>query len=283
MNIICNLYSQWIAAIRQEMTNVGFDHSALSDQDCAIRWQAWKRRTVPTGARTVLKASGFNCPSHLQQGLADLEQAFTTGAKIWPWQSKLIDRPAFEDGLYNDYRVVHFHIGVGFETSGYINRTGKLLFAIVDSASVHEIGIYGHGDWYELDILDIIDENWPNLLDAVTIRGLNVSNCARTRDEVKALREAKVVSIIKLNSGRIIAPPGGGIATDGTSIEAVSSTDDWARLLRNGEKAIISSIREQVQKGAMEAKDYEVLLHTTEDKISGVFEDTHRWILWKRT
>lgn len=231
----------------------------------------------------VLKASGFNCPSYLlQRGLADLEHSFTFGAEIWPWQSKLIDRPTFEDGLYNDYRVVHFHLGVGFETNGYINRTDELLFAIVDSASVHEIGIYGHVDWYELDILDIIDENWPNLLDVVTIHGLDVSNCARTRDEVKVIREANVVSIIKLNSGRIIAPPGGGIATDGTSNEAVRFTDYWAKLLRNGEKAIVSSIREHVQNGGMESRDYEVILHVTDDEISGVFEDTYKWVLWER-
>ncbi len=283
MNIVCNLYSQWIAAIRKEMTNTGFDHSGLNDQDCAIRWQSWKRRTIPAGTRTVLKANGFNCPDNLQQGLADLEQAFTTGSDIWPWQSKLIDRPTFEDGLYNDYRVVHFHLGVGFHASGYINRTGVLLFAVVDSASVYEIGIYNHGDWFELDILDVIDANWPHLLDAVTVRGIDVENCPRTREEIKALREANIVTIIKLNSGRITAPPGGGIATDGTSIEAVRSADRWARLLRNGEKAIVASITEQIQQGNMESKDYEVLLHATDDEICGVVEDTHKWTLWKRT
>ena len=282
MNIVCNLYTQWIAAIHQEMTNAGFDHSGLSDQERAIRWQSWKRRTVPAGKRSVQKAGGFSCPSHLQQGLADLEQAIKSGADIWPWQSKLIDKLSFEDGLYNDYRIVHFHLGEGFHTSGYINRTGELLFAAVDPDAVYEIGIYNHGDWYELDLLDIVDQNWPHLLDPVTIQGFDVANCPTTRDEVKALRDAKVVTIIKLNSGRIVAPPGGGIATDGTSIEAVQSADYWAKLLRNGENAIVANIKEQVQKGTMVSKDYEVLLHATDDEIAGVVNDGFKWTLWKR-
>jgi hypothetical protein len=283
MEILCNLYSQWIDTIRQEMTNAGFDHSALSDQDCAIKWQAWKRRLVPAGIRTIAKANRFNCPPNLQQGLVNIEQAFITGADIWPWQSKLIDRPSFEDGLYNDYRIVHFHLGIGFDLSGYINRTGTLLFAVVNSATVYEVGIYNHGDWFELDILDIIDANWPDLLDDVTIHSENVANCPATRDEVQALREANIQTIIRLNSGRIVAPPGGGTTMDGTSIEAVRSACYLTKLIHYGEKAIIEDIREQVHQGMMARKDYEVLLKATDNEIAGVVKGIPKWILWKRT
>jgi hypothetical protein len=282
MKITCNLYDQWITAIRQEFTRAALDHSKLADQDCAIMWQAWKRRTVRPGARKILKAPGFRCPTHLQTGLTNLETAFSTGSTIWPWQSKLIDRPTCEDGLYNDYGVVHFHLGVGSETTGYINRTNELLFAVIDSSSVHEIGIYVHGDWWELDILEAIDANWPSLLDRVTLHGLDVAISPRTREEVKALRKAKVVPFFRLNSGRIIAPPGGGIASDGTSIEAVRSADSWAKVLRNGEKMIVANIEEQIQHGTMQDGDYTVFFHATDDEIAGVIGKTHKWILWKK-
>jgi len=261
----------------------GFDHSALGDQDCAITWQTWKRRIIPSGKRLVFKSTIFCCPSHLQHGLAELESTFTSGENIWPWQSKLIDRPSFEDGLYNDYRVVHFHLGTYFEPSGYINRTRELLFAVVDSTSVYEIGIYRHGDWYEFDILDIINENWPKLLDNVTMNGLDIAPCIRTREEVKAIREANIIPIIKLKNGRIVAPLGGGVATDGTSFESVRSADFWAKVLRTGEKAIIADIREQIRNRYMESRDYEVLLDATNNEIAGVLDGTHKWILWKKT
>lgn len=282
MTIKCNLYSEWIAAVRQELAKAGLSHTGLTDQDCAIIWQSWKRRTVPPATRTIKKATGFACPTHLQQGLSVLDTAFSSAAPIWPWQSKLIDKPTREDGLYNDYRVVHFHLGAGTEKNGYINRTNELLFALVDSSTVYEIGIYCHGDWYELDILDVIDSNWPTLLDRVTIHGVDIAHCPSTRDEVKALRDAKVVSIVKLKSGRIIAPPGGGIATDGTSIDAVRSADYFAMVLRNGEKAIEPYIRDQVQKGMMPDKDYTIHLQATDDEIAGVCDGAYKWILWKR-
>lgn len=285
MKITCNLYAQWIDGIRKEMTQAGFDHYALSDQDCAIKFYSWKRRIVPSRKRHVFKASDFNCPNHLKKGLTNLEKAFETGNDIWPWQSKFIDRPSYEDGMFNDYRVVHFHLGIGFKPNGYINRTpnGELLFAIVDSSSVYELGIYRHGDWYELDLLDIVDDNWPHLLDAVTIRVLDITHCPSTREEVKTLRKANVVSFIKLKSGRIVAPLGGGVATNGTSNDAVCSADYWAKVLRDGEKAIISDIKEQIQKGELESKDYEILLHATDDEVAGVLPEIHKWILWKKT
>lgn len=288
MKITCNLYAQWINGIRQEMTQANFTHSTLSDQDCAIRYISWKRRSVSSGKRRVLKASSFNCPSHLQKGLADLEKAFETGGDIWPWQSKRIDRPSDEDGMFNDYRIIHFHLGVGFDSKGYIVRDkkkskGELLFAIVDSISVYELGIYVHGDWYELTLLDIVEENWPRLLDAVAISALDVTPCLSTRSEVKALRNANVNSFIKLKSGRIVAPLGGGVATDETSTDAVCSANYWSIVLRDGEKAIISDIQEQIQKGEMESKDYEILLHATDDEIAGILPEVRKWILWKKT
>ncbi len=233
-------------------------------------WQSWRRRIVVPGKRQVLRALGFTCPIHVQNGLTALDAAFATGAAIWPWQSKFVDRPKCEDGLYNDYRVVHFHLGSGFETNGYINRTDELLFAVVSPSAVYEIGIFRHGDWYELDVLDIIDANWPETLDHVTIPALDVSNYPRTREEVKAKRNANVVSIIRLRSGRIIAPPGGGVATDGTSIEAVRSAISLAKDLQKWERTICANIKEQVLQGNMVDQDYTILLQTSDDEISGV-------------
>ena len=131
MEIECNLYAAWIAVIRGAMTNVGFDHSKLTDQDCAVRWCAWKRRIVPSAKRIIRRAKGFQRPPKLHKGLNKLEHAFISGTDIWPWQSKLIDSPAVEaeDGLYNDYRVAHFHLGTVIEPGGYAKRGNELLFA----------------------------------------------------------------------------------------------------------------------------------------------------------
>jgi hypothetical protein len=282
MEITCNLYSQWIAAIRQEMTDAGFDHSGLTDQACAVTWQAWRRRIVPAGARAIQRAAAFVCPPNLQQGLANFERAVASGTDVWPWQSRFIDRPAYEDGLFNEYRITHFHLGVGFLPNGYIIRTPALLFAIVDASSVYEIGIYQHGDWYELDILDIIDDNWPQLLERFTVHGIQDVQCPRTRDEVRTLRTNNMMSMIRLRSGRIIAPPGGGFATDGTSVEAVTHADYFAGLLRYGEQSIPSLINQQVDAGLMPDREYIIHLNASDEEISADDGIGYRWILWRK-
>ena len=282
MTVTCHLYSEWTAGIRQELTRAGFDHSKLSDQDCAIRWQSWKRRSVRTQVRTVERAAGFSCPAHVQNGLIDLESAIVRGADLAPWQSKLVDRPGYEDGLYNDYRITHFHLGAGTDASGYIKRTKELLFAVVDSTSVYEISVYDHGQWYELDILDIIDAHWPHLLDEVTIHGMGATNSPTTREEVKALRDAHVISHLLLKSGRLIAPLGGGTMINGTSFEAVLAANQWSRILKLGERHIADAIDEGINKGVLAARDYDVHLHSTDDEIAGVVAGVCKWTLWKR-
>lgn len=286
MKITCNLYSQWVALIRQELDNIGFKHSMLSDQNCILTWFKWKRRSVPKKRRNVQKASGFICPNHLQQGLLDLENAFMNGHEIWPWQSKMIDQPLAEDGLYADYGVIHFHLGVGFEAnnSGYIVRTYELLFAIVDSDSIYEIGIYNHGDWYEKDILEIIDSNWPDLLDRVTLHGIvKIGNILTDRQDIKALRDGHVMVVMQLNGGRIIAPLGGGMATDGTPLEAVKAADYFTKIIRNGEEQIKKQINDRITAGTMESKDYEVSLYMTDNEISGQIGNSYKWTFWNRS
>lgn len=281
MGITCDLYRQWIDAIRGELAKVGFDHSGLPDQDCAIAWQSWQRRKVRACPRKIYKTKSFVCPTHLQGGLVRLEQSFASGTDIWPWQSKQIDKPTSEDGLYNDYSIQHFHLGDSTESSGFATRTKELLFALITADAVFEVGIYNHGDWYELDILDIIDDNWPKLLDRVTITGIDAVNCPSTREEVKKIRAAHLVSLMKLKSGRYIAPLGGGVATNGTSIDAVRAAYFWAKAIRNGERLIVDDIVSQIKSGALPDVDHVVLLHATDDIICGVMEG-QKWTLWKK-
>jgi hypothetical protein len=282
MKITCDLYSDWIKAIRREFTNQGYAHEGLSDQDCAIQWQSWNRRLIPTRARTIERADTFSCPPEHKKGLDSLESAFANGNEIRPWQSKLVEKISYEDGLLNDFGVFHFHLGETVDNSGYIKRTGPLLFAIVRYSTVYEIGIYNHGDWYEFDILNIIDRNWPYLLDPVTLKGLDIAYSPQTKQQIKALRQANICSMIKLDSGRIVIPMGGGAATDGTSFDAVRSADYWAKFLRDADKLIIENVEQRILKGVLLAKDYHVHLHATDSEIAGVVEDKLRIVVWKK-
>jgi hypothetical protein len=87
--------------------------------------------------------------------------------------------------------------------------------------------------------------------------------------------------MIKLGRGRIIFSPGGGVATDGASIQAARAANFSVRDLRYFEKYIIDDIKERVAKGQMTVKDYVIDLHVTMDEISAVTDGQYKWILWK--
>ncbi|MBB3139856.1 hypothetical protein [Halomonas organivorans] len=279
MEVSCNLHDQWIQAVRDELGRQNFQHSSLDDLECAIRLFSWRRRTIKTGKREVKRASSLAVPSHLQAGLAQLDVAFESGLDLHPWHSKLRENTKFEDGMLNDFGVAHFHLGQELEASGYIERTKELLFCVVTQSEVYEIGIYDHGEWFELDILDIVDREWPELLDSVTVKAMTVTNPVRSREDIQALRMANVNTARQLSSGRIVMPPGGGMAMDGTSTDAVMAAQRLSRLLKNGEKQIVRDITDSIERGKIKRKDYTVVLTMSDHEIYAETEEGYRWTL----
>lgn len=281
MTITCNLYEQWISSIRVNFVDHGFDPSGLDDRDCAVRWWSWQRRTVRPARRQVFRADTFSCPSSLQVGLSGLEAEIRSGGAVWPWQSKGIDRHLDEDAMFNDFGVLHFHLGNGFEAGGYVNRTGELLFALVTPKTFYQIGIFDHSDWHELDVLNILERNWPALLDSFVVPA-PVALALRAPDEIRKMRKARINITFALDSGRHIHSPGGGQTADGTSVDAMIDAQHWSKFFRNAESVVTTEIQSMIREGTLENTDYSVSLECSEDRIAAYLPDRLRWILWKR-
>ena len=252
--------------IRAELKCAGYeDELPRDDQDCAIDYFKWALRFIPRMKRQINKAHDFECPEKHQAGLRLLEDAIVSGADLTPWLSRNIGKPKFHDGIFFDWKVSHFHLGETYKANGMVEGHDEVLFAVVTPDSVFEIGIYVHGSWHEVEVLDVIDRNWPHLLDSVTLRGLSQSRPATTSEEALSYREMNVLPFLKLPSGRLIAPPGGGVATDGTPIEATMAADMHARYIRTAEERISAELQAKIDAGEIEKKDYEVLLRCDEN------------------
>lgn len=267
--------------IRGEFSSRGFDHSKLDDQECVVRWQSWNLRIVTAKVRSIQAADTFSCPPEHQKGLDGLNAAFRDGKELLRWQSKLVEKIRFEDGLLNDFGVHHFHLGETIGASGYIERTGPLLFAVVRDDVVYEAGIYHHGEWYDFEILNTIDRNWPSLLEPVTLKGVVPATTFRDRDDLKRLREANINPVLQLDSGRVIVCPGWGSAMDGTSFEAVTSADHWAKFLRNADKGVMEQVNKWIADGTLPPKDYRVALDASDSEIAALVENW-RILLWRK-
>jgi hypothetical protein len=81
------------------------------------------------------------------------------------------------------------------------------LFAIVTLTDVYFIKIANHGNWSDKELLEIVDANWPELIDRYRIEGEPVRTFSS--EEIGELRKAHVNTMIKLSSGRSYILPGG--------------------------------------------------------------------------
>ena len=68
------------------------------------------------------------------------------------------------DGLLYDWGIHHLHLGETFSAPGYVKRTGPVLFAIFRNDNVYFIDIRDHVGWSDKGLLEIVNENWPELL-----------------------------------------------------------------------------------------------------------------------
>ena len=124
------------------------------------------------------------------------------------------------DGLLWDYGMHHFHLSKETDDSRFALRSDYLLFAIVAENTAYFVDVMPHRDpqglqWVRQDLLKIVHSNWPELIERNVLHG--VSGTCVTDEEKKVLR-GKNANLATNLGGVAIAPLGGGVASDGSSI-----------------------------------------------------------------
>lgn len=153
------------------------------------------------------------------------------GHDLRPFQSGQINHAGKPDKLLSDWRIQHFHLGRRKAGSEFCERTGQLLYATVLPNRVYAIQVMDHKSFSEIELLEIIEANWPDYLDRFTFKNLVDIEPVPTSSDIKTLRDGNVQSFVKLSSGRIIGPPGGGYSTAGTSTEGAEAARNLFRQL----------------------------------------------------
>ena len=282
-SIEAKLYDQWIDWIKNKLDELFGEENVAhysNPHDYAIDWFSWNRRVLSATPRKIEKSTAFQCPDSRLNGLKQLEQAIASGKLLSPWLSKTIRNVSYEDAMLNDWGIHHLHLGEKISADGFIERTGELLFAIFTDITCYEIGVFKHGDWSEIDLLEIVNQNWPELLESRKLKGIiDISHNPTTKEEITALRKAHVCYMLKLSDGSIIMPPGGGVMTDGTASDAVLAADWWGRLFRNAESKIIEIIQENIRKGQLPDDGYNFKLFIDDTRIYAL--DTRHDIKFK--
>lgn len=227
------------------------------DNDPIISWYIYRGRTIPISRRKVVKAKGFSCPPLFTEKLKSLETKIENGANLDSYLSRSIMNCSKDDLMLYDWGIYHLHISDNLDTKksdGFMERSDLLLYALFNNDKVYFIKTINHkGEnnmWTKKECLEIINDNWPHLLEPYVMKGVAEEQQYISDDERSALRKNHVNTFVTLNNGVVIMPPNMGFMCDGTPIKAVYDADNLKKQLNEVQSNImndISNFRKQIK------------------------------------
>lgn len=232
--------------IRGKLMSAGY--SAIpgeTDEDSIRRFLNVLHRRVSVAKRRTFMAKDFACPPEHQAGLDALAKTSEAGGDLRPYQSTRLDDANFNDGMLNDFGLQHFHLGVGPypKNPSYVDRTGPVLYALVTEDGLYWVGVLPHQEWSRQELLDVIYENWPDLLTLSELQFPAGPSPEKNRlafepsdEEVKKLRKHQINTPTKRKDGTIHFAPGGGTVAIKAGIQSlrVNRAVDWFVLTMQG-------------------------------------------------
>jgi len=160
-----------------------------------------------------------NLTEEHEDAISVIRETFENGSDVNPHLSRQIFNPTFNDLLFNDWGVYHFHLSTTRDDPNdyFMSRTGPLLFAMVKNNEAYFLTIGNHGDWGKPEFLEIVENNWPDLLDNRKIEGARPVQDL-DEDEIQELREAGINPIADIQ-GQAIFSEKGGITLEGGRVQ----------------------------------------------------------------
>lgn len=218
MNVQMDFLSDWQNIMIEEIKEVGLSYSPATFTDSLIiKYFTYQRKKGGSPRpRRVHMSNRFSYPPELENGLKRLIDTLKKGEDISPYFSKQVDKISSIDGMFNDWGVLHLHLGDGIDPANgrYVTRTGPLLFLYLHEEDAYLINVYEHGDWTDRSVLQTAFDNWPELIEPYVLKGAIGLSPPYTEEDHARLRAAglNVAMELKDNEGNtfVIAPPGFG-------------------------------------------------------------------------
>jgi hypothetical protein len=256
LEVNADFLADWCEMQKAELARLGY---TLKPTDTAettsLAFYSVQRRTISQKRRTVVQSRELSCPHEFRVGLNIVLKGAARGLDLTPHQSKGLLRAESTDALLNDWRIHHLHLGTSPDPRdpAFVHRTGPVLFAYVTDDTLYAIDVMEHGDWARQRMLEIVHRNWPSLIERYRLKGVVGLEMVPTDKDVKLLRSGHVQSMTQID-GVVYAPPGGGYATDGTSIEVVLQHQRAHRILSNIQDRVIKNVDALVERAREDLK-----------------------------
>jgi len=270
-----NLIEDWDNHLNDRMLRMGYKPKAGGYN--SLDYHKAMKKLIPVHPRKVYYSKEFLCPDECEGALRKLVADIESGKNLLPYMSKRVANPTFNDGMLNDWGIHHFHLNKDIEKeTGFVKRSDWLLLAFVNEEAVYFLNVFPHKKsylWSHIKLIEIIDNNWPELIDKNRLEGV-VGLTEKLDDKTYSkLRKANVSTFVELGENKVFGLIGGGYASDGSSTEAVRTSDYWYNYIRKIELYIrdeYQSLKRQMlpfDSCSMEKKLEIKLLTLTEEEL----------------
>ena len=251
-----DLKQDWVSMIEKEIVAEGLKiPEDMPIDNKIIKYFTYLRKKVLRGPLKVIKSKDFTCDEQYLPAVTEIERLFKVGGDISPYLSKWVDE-FIDDLMFNDWGILHLHLGNRMEDNGrYIKRTGPLLFVYFFKDAVYFINVFPHKRWTNREVLQMMYNNWPELIERFVFPGVTDLEIEYTEKEHYLLRKNGVTTGIPLVNKHgekiVIMGPGMGIASSGDSIKDVMTYQNIHNTLRRIELEIrddFESLKEEIIK-----------------------------------
>ena len=229
----------WKAHIKNKFQELGFTYNENDSlEENTIRFLRISRRLISKKKRNIFISNTFNVPPGLKSGFDEIVRRLQKGEDVKPYQSRLTKKTDINDLLLNDWGIHHFHLGNSLESDGYINRTGPLLYVMLTEDAAYLIAVLDHGQWTNTDLIQILHDNWKNMMAKFQI---NTAPTSITEEQRKTLRNKHCNSFVTVSESTTYVPPGGGIMASGNCMFDIINTDKIFFNIENWESIVKSN------------------------------------------
>lgn len=247
MEININLVSDWACYLRDRLDALGgkLAKNPASPADIGKAFfNAALRRIPPKPRQSHAPTPSIQVPAdeNLENGYKKVIETSENGGDLLPFQSTgLLDHDG-KDLMLFDWGIYHFHLSTEPHPTRptFSARSGPLLYALVTENDFYQIGIRPHGDWSCVQLLDIVEENWPYIISHARIMMSGV-NAVSTDKDIAMMRKNQVNCAVRLSSGNCYSFLNQGIALSGESFAANRAMVDSHAFLQRIERNILNA------------------------------------------
>ncbi len=213
------------------------DDELANKNDLLLLYYKDQMLSIPQIPRKVEFSKQFKYPDEYKMALEEFVKRVENGEDLKPFMSERVrSKHNNNDMLLNDWGIYHFHLTRRFRSDGMATRSEYQIFACCDNTTMYFIQVYRHDKKYlysQEELIKIVDENWSHLLSKYQLKEITALTDKIDDAKRELIRDAHATTITEVN-GKFYFPPGGGYASDGSSVTAVRKYQrfyNWLKLL----------------------------------------------------